>query len=217
MLHSTKVEIIWTIVPVVILVVMAIPGRGAHPQDGGHAQLRSVHPRHRLSVEMAVPVHGRRPTGIDFFSTLKQDSNFARELHSGIDPKTVPNYLLDVDHPLVVPSGTKVRRHPHLGRCDSRLVRARFRPRSARRSRASSTSCGSRSIRARKASTAANAPRFAAATMDSCRWSSTSRTPDDFKKWVEEQKAADQAGGRAGGRCAGPLAPLGPSTELKTL
>ena len=24
--------------------------------------------------------------GVNFFSTLKQDSNFARELHSGIDP-----------------------------------------------------------------------------------------------------------------------------------
>jgi cytochrome c oxidase subunit 2 len=47
--------------------------------------------------------------GIDFFSTLSQDSNFARQLHSGIDPKTVPNYLLSVDKPLVVPSGVKVR------------------------------------------------------------------------------------------------------------
>jgi cytochrome c oxidase subunit 2 len=47
--------------------------------------------------------------GISYFSTLSQDSNFARQLHSGIDPKTVPNYLLSVDKPFVVPSGTKVR------------------------------------------------------------------------------------------------------------
>src|ERR1700689_1004967 len=49
--------------------------------------------------------------GINFFSTLSRDSNFARQLHSGIDPRTVDNgnYLLEVDHPMVVPSGTKVR------------------------------------------------------------------------------------------------------------
>ena len=38
-----------------------------------------------------------------------QDSNEARQLDSGIDPSTVPNYLLAVDHPLVVPQGNKVR------------------------------------------------------------------------------------------------------------
>src|SRR6202050_3521913 len=47
--------------------------------------------------------------GVNFFSTLKQESNFARQLRSGIDPNKVDNYLLDVDNPLVVPSGTKVR------------------------------------------------------------------------------------------------------------
>jgi cytochrome c oxidase subunit 2 len=46
---------------------------------------------------------------VSFFSTLKRDSNEARQLGSGVDPKTVPNYLLDVDNPLVVPSGTKIR------------------------------------------------------------------------------------------------------------
>jgi cytochrome c oxidase subunit 2 len=47
--------------------------------------------------------------GVNYFSTLSRDSNFARQLHSGIDPRSVPNYLLSVDKPLVVPSGTKVR------------------------------------------------------------------------------------------------------------
>ena len=36
-------------------------------------------------------------------------SNRARQLGSGIDPNSVPNYLLSVDHPLVVPVGIKVR------------------------------------------------------------------------------------------------------------
>jgi len=46
---------------------------------------------------------------VRFFSTLQRDSNHARQLGSGIDPATVPNYLLDVDNALVIPAGTKIR------------------------------------------------------------------------------------------------------------
>jgi cytochrome c oxidase subunit 2 len=46
---------------------------------------------------------------VNFFSALSRDSNAARQLGSGVDPETVPNYLLDVDRPLVIPAGTKVR------------------------------------------------------------------------------------------------------------
>ena len=46
---------------------------------------------------------------VAWFSTLARTSNDARRLDSGIDPRTVPNYLLEVDHPLVVPQGVKVR------------------------------------------------------------------------------------------------------------
>jgi cytochrome c oxidase subunit 2 len=42
-------------------------------------------------------------------SSLDRASDHARQLQSGIDPATVPNYLLSVDHPLVVPAGVKVR------------------------------------------------------------------------------------------------------------
>jgi cytochrome c oxidase subunit 2 len=48
-------------------------------------------------------------TGVKILSTLDRASNRARQLDSGIDPTTVPNYLLDVDHPLIVPAGEKVR------------------------------------------------------------------------------------------------------------
>jgi cytochrome c oxidase subunit 2 len=46
---------------------------------------------------------------IDFFSSLAESSYRARQLGSGIDPNTVENYLLEVDNPLVVPVGAKVR------------------------------------------------------------------------------------------------------------
>jgi cytochrome c oxidase subunit 2 len=46
---------------------------------------------------------------VAFFSSLARASDAARQLGSGIDPNSVRNYLLDVDHPLVVPAGKKVR------------------------------------------------------------------------------------------------------------
>jgi cytochrome c oxidase subunit 2 len=108
MIHSTKVEIIWTIIPVVILVVMAIPA----------AELILKQEDSRNS-ELSIRVTGYQwkweyqyldaAEGIDFYSTLARDSNYARQLNSGIDPKSVANYLLDVDKPLVIPSGAKVR------------------------------------------------------------------------------------------------------------
>ena len=108
MLHSTKVEIAWTIVPVIILVVMAIPAAELilKMEDMRNSDLSIRVTGYQWKWEYQYMDAG---AGIDFYSTLKQDSNFARELHSGVDPNTVPNYLLDVDHPLVVPSGTKVR------------------------------------------------------------------------------------------------------------
>src|SRR6202165_3426208 len=47
--------------------------------------------------------------GVAYYSRLDPKSDAARELLSRIDPNTVDHYLLNVDHPLVVPVGTKVR------------------------------------------------------------------------------------------------------------
>jgi len=47
--------------------------------------------------------------GVSFFSTLARKHDSARQLHSGVDPRTIDNYLLEVDNPLVVPQGVKVR------------------------------------------------------------------------------------------------------------
>ena len=46
---------------------------------------------------------------IHFFSSLDEASNKARQLGSGIDPATVPHYLLNVDKPLVIPTKKKIR------------------------------------------------------------------------------------------------------------
>ena len=151
--------------------------RRSHPEDGGHAQFancRSGSPAINGSGSTSTWMPAR---AMDFFSTLEQDSNFARQLNSGIDPNTVPNYLLDVDKPMVIPSGTKVRLLLTSHGCHPRMVGARFRREALRHSRVSSTNCGSRSMPARKASIAGNARRCAAATTASCRSSSTCAPP----------------------------------------
>jgi cytochrome c oxidase subunit 2 len=70
-----------------------------------------------ITMDMTVKVTGYQwkwkydylDNGISILSTLKAESNIARQVNSGIDPKTVDNYLLDVDHPLVIPANTNIR------------------------------------------------------------------------------------------------------------
>src|SRR5690606_15706002 len=47
--------------------------------------------------------------GFGFFSTIDAKSNAARQLGSGINPRSVENYLLAVDNEVVVPVGKKIR------------------------------------------------------------------------------------------------------------
>ena len=105
-LHSTKIEVIWTIVPVLILISMAVPAARVlvETEDvaGAALTIRVTGYQWKWGYEYV-------GTGVGVLSTLDFASNKARALGSGIDPTTVPNYLLDVDHPLVVPAGVKVR------------------------------------------------------------------------------------------------------------
>ena len=56
----------------------------------------------------------KKGTDVNFMSTLDADSNRARQLDSGIEPESVvdggyKSYLLNVDKPLVLPVGVKIR------------------------------------------------------------------------------------------------------------
>ncbi len=106
LVHSTKVEIVWTVIPIMILVAMAVPtARGLIKiEDMGNVALNIKVTGYQWKWEYEYLNHG-----VSFFSTLKADSNAARQLGSGVDPATVPNYLLDVDNVLVIPAGTKIR------------------------------------------------------------------------------------------------------------
>ncbi len=104
--HSTKAEFIWTIIPIFILVGMAIP-----------ATKTLVKMESTGDADMTVKITGHQwkwhyeyvDAGFGFFSVLAADSNEARALRSGKNPAEVENYLLEVDRPLVLPVGKKVR------------------------------------------------------------------------------------------------------------
>jgi len=104
--ENTTVEIIWTIIPTLILIGMAIPATKAM------IELDDVQ-----ESEMSIKVTGHQwkweyeylDNGIHFFSSLDEASNKVRQVGSGMDPRSVPHYLLNVDKPLVIPTKKKIR------------------------------------------------------------------------------------------------------------
>jgi cytochrome c oxidase subunit 2 len=104
--HSTTAEIVWTIIPVIILVAMAIPAAKTlvRIDDTANSQLTIKVTAYQWKWQYEYV-----DQGVSFYSTLAQASNEARQLGSGVDVSKVDHYLLDVDNPLVVPVGRKVR------------------------------------------------------------------------------------------------------------
>jgi cytochrome c oxidase subunit 2 len=106
MVHNTKVEIVWTAIPVAILVFMAVPAARllVRINNNSHAQVNI-----RVTGFQWGWHYQYVGTPVSIISKLAEPSNAARELDSGINPDTVPHYLLSVDHPIEVPVGEKIR------------------------------------------------------------------------------------------------------------
>jgi cytochrome c oxidase subunit 2 len=104
--HSTTAEIIWTAIPVIILILISVPTAET-----------MVKLEDSRNPDMSIVITGYQwkwhykyqDSDIEFFSSLARSSVEARRKESGIDPFSVENYLLDVDNPVVVPRGAKVR------------------------------------------------------------------------------------------------------------
>jgi cytochrome c oxidase subunit II len=104
--ENTTVEIIWTIIPALILLAMAIPATKTMMEMDDVKE-----------SDMTVKVTGWQwkweyeylGNDIHFFSSLDHASNQARQLDSNTDPRSVSHYLLRVDEPLVVPVNKKIR------------------------------------------------------------------------------------------------------------
>jgi len=99
--HSTKAEIIWTVIPTVILVAMAIPSTKA-----------LIMMEDTTPSDMTIKVSGFQwgwhyeylDHGIEFYSKLSTP----RAQIKGEAPKS-ENYLLEVDKHMALPVGKKVR------------------------------------------------------------------------------------------------------------
>ena len=104
--HSTKLEAIWTALPILILIGLAFPAT--------HGLMRMYDTR---DAEMTVKVTGYQwmwkyeylGQDVAFTSRLDRKSDEVRQ--SGVDARTanLPHYLLDVDNQLVLPVGVKIR------------------------------------------------------------------------------------------------------------
>ncbi|OJY89229.1 MAG: cytochrome c oxidase subunit II [Lysobacterales bacterium 63-13] len=114
--HSTKLEAIWTIIPILILIASAWPAttlliRMADTSES-EMTIKVTGYQWKWRYEY-VDYFGKQP-GINFVSSLESQANRTRQLGSGMDPRDIKvdghsTYLLDVDKPLVLPVGVKVR------------------------------------------------------------------------------------------------------------
>ena len=104
--HSTAAEVLWTAIPVVILLVMAVPAAETmiKLEDTRDPDISVVVTAYQWKWH-----YKYQDEGVEFYSSLARTSLDARRKQSGIDVTSVENYLLDVDNPLVVPRGAKVR------------------------------------------------------------------------------------------------------------
>ncbi len=99
--ESTKAEIAWTVIPMLILIFMAVP-----------ATRTLIAIEDTSKPDLTIKVTGYQwkwhydylNDGISFFSTLSTPA----EQIQNLAPKD-PDYLLEVDNPMVVPIGKKIR------------------------------------------------------------------------------------------------------------
>jgi cytochrome c oxidase subunit 2 len=104
--ENTTIEVIWTIVPFVILIGMAYP-----------ATRTVLDMKDASNADMSVKVTGYQwkweydyqQDGVRFFSALSTPRDQIEERDGKKGAPKNENYLLEVDNPLVVPVGKKVR------------------------------------------------------------------------------------------------------------
>lgn len=99
--HSTKAEIVWSVIPALILVGMAIPSTAT-----------LVHMEDTTEADLTVKITGFQwkwrydfvDSGVHFYSNLATErAQILNEVEKG------PHYLLEVDNELVLPVGKKIR------------------------------------------------------------------------------------------------------------
>jgi cytochrome c oxidase subunit 2 len=104
--HNTKAEIVWTVIPVLVLIAMAWPAT---------AKLIAMYDTR--DSEMTIKVTGHQwmwkyeylGENVEFTSRLARESDRIRQSGERPTAASQPHYLLDVDNRLVLPVDTKIR------------------------------------------------------------------------------------------------------------
>lgn len=115
--HSTKLEIVWTVVPIIILIFLANLATGGLTSfadtTGADMTIKVTGYQWKWRYDY-VDYKGKGVDKVGFVSKLEESSDRTRQLKSNLDPEKIQvegynTYLLDVDKPLVVPVGVKIR------------------------------------------------------------------------------------------------------------
>jgi len=103
--ESAKIEVVWTTIPFIILIAVAIP-----------ATSTLIKIEDTSNADLTIKVTGLQwkwkydyDNGVSYISSLNADHNKARQKGSGVDVTKIENYLLEVDNELVVPINKKIR------------------------------------------------------------------------------------------------------------
>jgi cytochrome c oxidase subunit II len=104
--ENTTVEVIWTVIPFLILVAMAIPATRTvlEMKDASNADMTIKVTAYQWKWE-----YDYLQDGIRFFSNLKTPRDQIGSPDASATAAKNPDYLLEVDNPMVVPVGKKVR------------------------------------------------------------------------------------------------------------
>lgn len=115
--HNLLMETVWTTVPVIILIVMAWPATRllVDMADVAESDMTVKITGYQWRWRYEYVNYFDQPSKVNFISSLDAESHRVRMRNSGLDPRSVKDeegfdsYLLNVDRPLVLPVGVKVR------------------------------------------------------------------------------------------------------------
>ena len=104
--HSTTVEIIWTAIPLAIIIALAVPATKLliDMEDTSGSQITVKATGYQLKWK-----YDYLDEDLTIYSVLDSKSTEVSQLKSGLNPMESENYLLDVDEPIVLPTNTKIR------------------------------------------------------------------------------------------------------------
>jgi len=111
--HNTTAEVIWTVVPVLILIAMAWPATKVmfDVDDTTGSEMTVKITGYQWLWRYEILNYRGESSKVSFVSRLAPKDDVLRVRGSGAKPTLAdnPNYLLDVDRELVLPTDTKIR------------------------------------------------------------------------------------------------------------